>query len=333
MLAGSILSFVGNTPLVEIRYLQSGQRIVAKAEFLSPSGGPKDRVVKWIVEKAEREGRLRPGMALLEATTGSTGISTALIGAVRGYDVVIVMPAGMSRERHDLIRALGARLELTQGAGSDIDLAIARARELMEAQPDRYFFINQFGSPDNVDAHYHLTGPEIWDQTQGELDAFVAMMGTGGTVTGISRYLKERKPAVRCFAGEPSGSAAFLTGHKGRHVIEGVGDGVVPEIFDPSFIDGVVLVSDSEAVSMCRWLARHEGLMVGPSSGANVVAAAKLAEAFPDLRLIVTILPDTGLRYLSTGLYHRPEQDAEPAGLPACMERSQGRVRRLTVVR
>lgn len=332
---GSILDFVGNTPLVQIRSdRQPNCRVLAKAEFYSPSGGPKDRVVKRIVEKAEKDGLLKPGMALIEASTGSTGIATALVAAVRGYDAVIVMPEGMSRERRQLIEALGARLELTQGSGSDIERAIARVKELMAGDPGRYFFINQFANRENVETHYRETGPEIWEQTGGALDAFVAMMGTGGTVTGVSRYLKERDPRIRCFAGEPTSSATYLTGQKGAHVIEGVGDGLVPEVFDREVVDGFVLIGDEEALSMCRWLARRHGLLVGPSSGANVAAALKLAEAYPELETIVTILPDTALRYLSTGLYGRAGVGVDAQGPDGPVEWWQERcVQRLTVVR
>jgi cysteine synthase len=307
----SIDDFIGDTPLVELRWpVHADQRILAKVEYYSPSGGPKDRVVRHILKKAEREGRLRPGMSLIEASTGSTGIATSLLGALYGYDVVIVMPEGMSKERRQVIQALGATLELTPGAGSDIDAALARVDQMMAESPGRYYFVDQFRDPANIEAHYTSTGPEIWAQTDGRVDAFVAMMGTGGTVMGVSRYLREQHPGVRCFTGEPAQSSTVISGTKGSHIIEGVGDGITPEIFDADLVDGYVLIEDAEVSDACRRLARGEGLFVGPSSAANVVAAAKVAETCPELKTIVTVLPDTGMRYLSTGLY---ESGAPPA--------------------
>lgn len=318
-----IIDYVGNTPMVELRVVgEEGRSLLAKVEFYSPSGGPKDRVVEFILDEAERTGKLKKGMTLIEASTGSTGIATALAGAARGYPVVIVMPQGMSRERRQLMEALGARLELTEGGGSDIEFSLRRVQEIIQEDPERYFYVNQFANPLNVEAHYQGTGREIWEETEGKVDGFVALMGTGGTVTGVAKYLKEKNPRVRCFAGEPLKSATFVTGQRAPHVIEGVGDGIVPPIFDPSLIDGMVLVSDEEAVDMCRRLAREEGLLVGPSSGANVVAALKVMRTHPDITTMVTVLPDSAMRYLSRGIYG--EGPAERVTVDECGMDRQG---------
>jgi cysteine synthase A len=329
-MAESILDAIGNTPLIPLHLPeQNGRRILVKVEYMSPSGGPKERIVRHIVETAEREGRLRPGMTLVEASTGSTGIATALVGAAKGYPVRIVMPEGMSRERRLIMEALGAEIELTPGAGSDIDAAIARMRELVAADPNRFFPIDQFANPLNPEAHYLGTGREIWEETGGRIDAFVAMVGTGGTVTGVARYLKEKNPAIRCFGGEPLAGATFVHGRRHPHVIEGVGDGIVPEVFDPKLLDGMVLVSDEEAIAFCRRLAREEGLLAGPSSGANVAAALKLLAADPSLETVVTLLPDSAMRYLSRGWY---EGEGPSIGLSVCVERCRLAGRDMTVV-
>lgn len=273
--------------------------IFVKLEMQNPSGGLKDRILRYIVEKAEREGRLRPGMTLIEATTGSTGIATALIGAVKGYRVVIVMPEGMSMERRLAIQTYGAEVHLTPGGGSDIDAAIARVHEIIAENPDQYFHINQFANPDNVAAHYEGTGPEIWEQLEGQVDAFVMAYGTGAALTGVGRYLKEKNPSLFVLAVEPAESPVLACGERGPHRIEGVGDGIVPPILDTSLIDDLMLVSSDDAYATSRLLAREEGIFCGPSSGANVYAALELAKARPDLKRIVTILGDTGWRYLS----------------------------------
>lgn len=301
----SILDFVGRTPLVELDFLNNGspQRLFAKVEYYSPSGGPKDRVVRHIIDRAVRDGRLRAGMTLIEASTGSTGIAVSLHGAVLGYEVVIVMPEGMSRERRQLMEALGAKLELTVGGGSDIENSLRRVQEIIATAPERYFYVNQFANPGNVEAHYYGTGREIWEDCAGQINGFVTMVGTGGTLTGVARYLRERKADIRVFAGEPQGSPTYLTGRRAPHVIEGVGDGIVPEIFDRTMVDGFVLVSDAETIEMCQRLAHRGGLLVGPSSGANVMAAMKVMRAYPELRNVVTVLPDSGMRYLSRGLF------------------------------
>ena len=273
--------------------------IYVKLEMLNPSGGLKDRILLYIVEKAEREGRLRPGMTLIEATTGSTGIATALIGAVKGYRVVIVMPEGMSVERRRAIQTYGAEIHLTPGGGSDIDNAIAHVHALIAENPGKYFHINQFANPENVAAHYEGTGPEIWNQMDGQIDAFVMAYGTGATLTGVGRYFKEKKPDVFILGVEPAESPVLACGKKGPHRIEGVGDGIVPPILDTSIMDDLALVSSEDAYATSRRLAREEGIFCGPSSGANVFAALELSKKRPDLKNIVTVLGDTGWRYLS----------------------------------
>jgi cysteine synthase A len=246
-------------------------------------------------------------MTIIEATTGNTGIATAMTAAARGYPVVIVMPEGMSDERKKAIRAYGAELILTPGGESDVDLVIERVRELIASDPDRYWEVRQFSNADNVEAHYRTTGPEIWDQTDGELDAFVDAQGTGGTLTGVARYLKERGGTVRIFAVEPSECPILAGGGWGPHRIEGIGDGFIPENLHLDVLDGVVEVSSDEAIEMAQRLAREEGIFCGISSGCNVAAALKVARAHPDMRRIVTLVNDNGLRYLTTELLGAPK--------------------------
>jgi len=278
---------------------EAGADIFAKLEMANPSGGLKDRVVRYIVEKAEADGRLRPGMTLIEATTGSTGIATALVGAIKGYPVVIVMPEGMSVERRRAIQTYGADVILTPGGGSDIDRAITRVREICASRPDEYFHVNQFANPDNVEAHYRQTGPEIWQQLNGQVDAFVMAYGTGATLTGVGRYLKEQNPKAFILGVEPAESPVLARGERGPHRIEGVGDGIIPEILDVALMDDLELVSSDDAYATSRRMAREDGIFSGPSSGANVFAAIQLAKRRPDLKRIVTVLGDTGWRYLS----------------------------------
>lgn len=297
----SVLDIIGNTPCVLLRHLsvEIPGNVYVKLEMQNPSGGLKDRILRYIVEKAEREGALKPGMTLIEATTGSTGIATALIGAVKGYRVVIVMPEGMSVERRRAIQTYGAEIHLTPGGGSDIDASIARVKEIVANEPDKYFHINQFANPDNVAAHYEGTGPEIWNQMNGEIDAFVMAYGTGATLTGIGRYFKEQSSDIFVLGVEPAESPVLACGRKGDHRIEGVGDGIIPPILDTEIMDDLALVTSEDAYATSRLLARREGIFCGPSSGANVWAAMELSKQKPELKNIVTILGDTGWRYLS----------------------------------
>ncbi len=302
--AESILDTAGLTPLVRLRRVVGDLRggVFAKLEYFGPSGSVKDRILPFMVAEAERRGELRPGMVIIEGTTGNTGIATAMVGAAQGYRVIIVMPDGMSEERKRCIRAYGAELILTPGGESDVDLVLEKVGELKREYGDRMWEVGQFSNHDNERAHYLTTGPEIWEQTDGRIDAFVAAQGTGGTLTGVTRYLKERKRGLLSFAVEPA-ECAILSGRPwGPHKIEGIGDGFIPEVLDLSVLDGVVTVSSAEAIEMARRLAREEGIFAGVSSGCNVMACLKVARRYPQARTIVTIISDNGLRYLSTEL-------------------------------
>ncbi len=302
--AESILDTAGLTPLVRLRRVVGDLRggVFAKLEYFGPSGSVKDRILPFMVAEAERRGELRPGMVIIEGTTGNTGIATAMVGAAQGYRVIIVMPDGMSEERKRCIRAYGAELILTPGGESDVDLVLEKVGELKREYGDRMWEVGQFSNHDNERAHYLTTGPEIWEQTNGRIDAFVAAQGTGGTLTGVTRYLKERKRGLLSFAVEPA-ECAILSGRTwGPHKIEGIGDGFIPEVLDLSVLDGVVTVSSAEAIEMARRLAREEGIFAGVSSGCNVMACLKVARRYPQARTIVTIISDNGLRYLSTEL-------------------------------
>jgi cysteine synthase len=302
--AESIVDTAGLTPLVRLRRVvgDTPAAVWAKLEYFGPSGSVKDRILPFIVEEAERRGELRPGMILIEGTTGNTGIATAMVGAAKGYRVIIVMPEGMSRERQKVIRAYGAELVLTPGGESDVDVVLEKVQQLKARWGEEIWEVGQFSNPDNVRAHRQSTGPEIWEQTDGRVEAFVAAQGTGGTLTGVSAYLKERNPEVRTYAVEPA-ECAILSGRGwGSHKIEGIGDGFIPDVLDLGCVDGVVTVSSDEAIAMAQRLAREEGIFCGISSGCNVAACLKVARAYPALRTIVTMINDDGLRYLSTEL-------------------------------
>lgn len=300
----TILEAAGLTPLVRLNRLNEGVQaeICVKVEYFGPSGSVKDRILPYIVAQAEKRGELKPGMALIEGTTGNTGIATSMTGAVRGYPVTIVMPDGMSDERKKVIRAYGAELVLTPGAESDVDLVIEKVAELKAARPGYYFEVGQFKNMDNSEAHYLTTGPEIWEQTEGQLDIFVASQGTGGTVSGVARYLKEQNPKIKVFAVEPAECDILAGGSWGAHRIEGIGDGFIPEVLDLNMLDGVVTTTSDESIEMAKELARKEGIFAGISCGCNIAAALKLARAYPEARRIVTIINDNGLRYFSTEL-------------------------------
>jgi len=303
-IANTLFETVGNTPLLKLNRVtqEIEPTIAAKCEFFSPSGSLKDRILFHMVESAERNGLLRPGMTIIEASTGNTGIATAMVSAAKGYRCMIVMPEGMSLERRKTIQAYGAELILTPGGESDVDLVLEKVKELMTNNPDRFWEVGQFSNEDNPRAHYESTGPEIWEQTGGRVDIFVAATGSGGTVTGTGRYLKERNPKVRIFAVEPEECGKLSEGRWGFHRIEGIGDGFIPPVFDVSILDGVVITTTQESIEMARRLAREEGLFVGISSGCNVAAAIKVARKHPKANLIVTILPDNGYRYFSSEL-------------------------------
>jgi cysteine synthase A len=293
----TILDAVGDTPMVRLKKI-TGHAIFAKAEFLNPGGSVKDRVAKYLIEEAEHEGRLKKGSVIMEPTSGNTGIGITLVGVQKGYRVVIVMPENMSEERKKIIRAFGGELILTPAEGG-IDGAVQKTTEMASKDPTIYV-PQQFENPKNPEIHYLTTGPEIWEQMDGEIDCFVAGVGSGGTLGGVGKYLKERKRRIKLIAVEPQNSAALLGHEPGLHQIQGIGDGFVPTVLDTSLIDGVITVSDEDAIETTRRLAKEEGLLVGTSSGANVWAAIRVAERGKGN--IVTVLPDRAERYFSTSL-------------------------------
>ena len=290
----NILSLIGNTPLVRLK----GERIYAKAEFLNPGGSIKDRVALAMLEGAQRDGRLHADSIIVEPTSGNTGIGVALVGRLKGYKVCIVMPQGMSEERKKIIRALGADLVLTPDA-EGIGGAVQRVRE-MAAEDSRVFVPQQFENPDNPRCHYEGTARELWRQMGGEVACFVAGVGSGGTLQGVGRFLREHKPGVHLVAVEPKNVSALLGHEPGLHQIQGIGDGFIPAVLDVSLIDKVIEVSDEDAIETTRQLSRDLGLLVGISSGANVWAARQLLNAIAGN--IATVLPDRAERYFSTAL-------------------------------
>ena len=289
-----ILDLIGNTPLVALR----NERILAKAEFLNPGGSIKDRVALTMIEAAEREGTLRPGMKIVEPTSGNTGIGITLVGVAKGYEVSIVMPEGMSAERKNIIRFLGGHLILTPDAGS-IAGAVARAEQF--AAETGAFMPQQFKNPHNARAHLEYTAPELWRQSGNRIDAFVSGIGSGGTIQGVGAFLKKHSPATLIAAVEPKNVSALLGHEPGLHQIQGIGDGFIPEILDVSLIDRIFEVSDEDAIATTRELALSNSLLCGTSSGANVWAARQIAREHPDW-VIATVLPDRAERYFSTGL-------------------------------
>ena len=294
MVTDDILDLIGDTPLVRLK----GENIFAKAEFLNPGGSIKDRVALAMIEGGERDGRLKPDSIIVEPTSGNTGIGVALVGKLKGYRVRIVMPEGMSEERKKLIRALGAELVLTPDQ-QGIAGAVERVRE-MAAQDARVFVPQQFENPDNPRVHYEKTARELWQQMAGEIACFVAGVGSGGTLQGVGKFLKEHKPGVRIVAVEPKNASALLGHEPGLHQIQGIGDGFIPAVLDVSLIDEVIEVTDEDAVETTRQLGREYGLLVGISSGANVWAARQVARTLRGN--VTTVLPDRAERYFSTAL-------------------------------
>lgn len=294
MLTDNVLDLIGNTPLVELR----GERVFAKAEFLNPGGSIKDRVALAMIEGAERDGKLGPDSVIVEPTSGNTGIGVALVGRLKGYTVLIVMPEGMSEERKKIIRALGAELVLTPDADG-IGGAVRRVREMASADP-RIYVPQQFENPDNPRVHYEQTAPELWRQIRGDVDCFVAGVGSGGTLQGVGTFLKEHNPDVRLVAVEPKNVSALLGHEPGLHQIQGIGDGFVPAVLDVSLVDEVIEVSDGDALDTTRELSRNHGVLVGISSGANVWAARRMAARITGN--VATVLPDRAERYFSTAL-------------------------------
>ncbi|MGN0854517.1 MAG: cysteine synthase A [Kiritimatiellia bacterium] len=299
----TILDKVGGTPLVEIsdRLNKGGARVLAKVEFFNPGGSVKDRIARAMVEDAEKRGVLKPGATLVEPTSGNTGVGLALVAAVKGYRLVLTMPDTMSVERRKLAAAYGAEIILTPGT-EGMKGAIAKAREIAAAHDG--LLLQQFENPSNPAYHQVTTGPEIWADTEGAVDAFVAGVGTGGTITGAGRYLREQKPDIALFAVEPDTSPVLSQGKAGPHKIQGIGAGFVPPVLDRSLLTDVITVSAENAGETARAAAAREGLLIGISSGAALYAALELAKK-PEWagRTIVVLLPDTGERYLSTWLF------------------------------
>jgi cysteine synthase A len=294
MKTSSILDLIGNTPLIALK----NESIVAKAEFLNPGGSIKDRIALSMIEAAERQGLLKPGMKIVEPTSGNTGIGVTMVGVAKGYEVYIVMPEGMSRERKDIIKAFGGHLIQTPDS-EGVAGAVERAGQL--AQEQGAYMCQQFKNPDNPRAHYEFTAPELWRQSAGAIGAFVSGVGSGGTIQGIGKFLKEHNKEIKIVAVEPANRSALLGHEPGLHQIQGIGDGFVPDVLDISLIDMILEVTDEEAIETTRELSRSNSLLVGTSSGANVWAARRVAEQFPGL-IVATILPDRAERYFSTGL-------------------------------
>ena len=297
---------VGKTPLLELTHLEKAYdlkaRVLAKLEYFNPAGSVKDRIAKAMIDDAEQKGLLKAGSVIIEPTSGNTGIGLASVAAARGYRIIIVMPETMSVERRQLMKAYGAELVLTEGA-KGMKGAIAKADELAKEIPNS-FVPGQFVNPANPKAHFETTGPEIYDDTDGKVDIFVAGVGTGGTITGVGQYLKSKNPNVKVVAVEPKSSAVLSTGVAGAHKIQGIGAGFVPDVLDTKVYDEIIPVKNDDAFAAGKAVGKHEGVLVGISSGAAVWAAIELAKRSENAgKTIVVLLPDTGDRYLSTPLF------------------------------
>ena len=299
MVIESVLDLIGNTHLVALKKT-TGKNIFAKAEFLNPGGSIKDRVAKNMLDVAEQQRVLKPGMTIMEPTSGNTGIGIALAGIQKGYKVIIVMPENMSEERKKIIKALGADLMLTP-AEESVDGTIAEVERQQRDNPD-IFVPNQFKNPANPDIHYKTTAPEIWRQMDGNVDIFVSGLGSGGSLQGIGKYLKEKNPNLIIAAVEPKNVSALLGHEPGLHKIQGIGDGFVPDVLDTALIDEVVEVTDDDAIATSRRIAKCDGYLVGTSSGANVYASELMAQKYGDDKNVVTILADRAERYFRTAL-------------------------------
>ena len=299
LVTSDVLDSIGHTPLIRLRHVSdaSGCEVYAKAEFLNPGGSIKDRIARHIVREAEKRGELKPGSVIMEVTSGNTGIALSMVGAMRGYKVVIILPKTVSTERRQMIESFGAELRLLDEI-NDIQSAIADLEKLAEGH-DEIFLPRQFANPDNIEAHRLTTGVEILRQVQGPIDAFVMGVGTGGTVMGVGRAFKEYGSKARIVAVEPDESAVMSGEQRGRHGIQGLADGFIPDIVNLDEIDQVIRIKTPDAIERARNMSREEGLLVGISSGANVIAATELAKEMGPGNTIVTVLPDRGERYLS----------------------------------
>ena len=300
------LGLIGNTPLVELTHVEKAYgleaRLLAKLEYFNPAGSVKDRIAKEMIEQAERDGKLKPGSTIIEPTSGNTGIGLAAIAAAKGYKIIIVLPETMSIERRNIIKAYGAELVLSDGT-KGMKGAIAKAEELHEQIPDS-FIPEQFENPANTEAHRKTTGPEIWNDTDGQVDAFVAGVGTGGTITGTGEYLKSKNPDIKIVAVEPETSAVLSTGKAGAHKIQGIGAGFVPNTLNTEVYDEIIPVSNEASFEYGKIIAKDEGVLVGISSGAALYAAIEVAKR-PEFKgkTVVALLPDSGDRYYSTDLF------------------------------
>lgn len=302
----TVSELIGRTPLLELTHLEKNEkleaRILAKLEYFNPAGSVKDRVAREMIEDAQAKGLLKKGSVIIEPTSGNTGIGLVCVAAAMGYEAIIVMPETMSVERRKLMKAFGAKLVLTEGS-KGMAGAIEKANELSKTIPNS-FIPGQFVNPANPRAHKKTTAPEIWEDTDGNVDIFVAGVGTGGTITGIGEYLKEKKPDVKIVAVEPESSAVLSTGVAGAHAIQGIGAGFVPEVLNTKVYDEIIAVSNEDAYAFARRVGKEEGVLVGISSGAAVAAAVELAKRPENKgKTIVTLLPDAGDRYLSTTLF------------------------------
>ena len=302
----NVTELIGGTPLLQANRFAAAKdleaNILVKLEYFNPAGSVKDRIAKAMIETAEKEGKLKPGATIIEPTSGNTGIGLAAVAAARGYKIILTMPETMSVERRNLLKAYGAQIVLTEGS-KGMSGAIAKANELAAATPGS-FIPSQFSNPANPAVHRATTGPEIWRDTEGKVDIFVAGVGTGGTLTGVGEYLKSQNPAVRVVAVEPASSPVLSKGVAGPHKIQGIGAGFVPDTLNTGVYDEIITVENDDAFATGRALARKEGLLVGISSGAAVFAAAQLAKRPENKgKLIVALLPDTGERYLSTPMF------------------------------
>lgn len=311
-----IFQLIGGTPLVKLNRIPREYgvegKIFVKLEFLNPTGSLKDRIYYEMIMKGIESGELKPGMEIIEASTGNAGIACSFIGRLLGYNVTIVMPSGMSQERVKMIRAFGGKVIFTEGGESDVDLDIQKVKEIINTNPGKYWWPDQYTNPHNPNAHYKTTGPEIWRQTGGKIDCFLAAVGTGGTLTGVGRFLRERNPKIRIYAVEPSEAPLLTKRMWGSHRIEGIGDGFVPRNLDLSLLTGVVTVTSEEAIEMSKKLVLEEGIFCGISSGCNVAAAIKVAKKHPEIKGIVTMINDSGQRYFSTELCGEKKEIAIP---------------------